>query len=179
VKKFIRIGIDLTKNYFQIHALETEGHDVLLMPPSYTKPYVKRGKNDAVDAEAIWEAMSRPGMRFVPIKNAEQQATLMLHKTRELLIKQQSMCVNALRGHLSEFGIIVAKGIVRVDSDGHPASPNLVSKNTKRPLKASIKSRLAASGSKVGLRRLRTGRPFSRFPSPDFPRQTYSNRTEI
>ena len=61
------------------------------MPPAYTKPYVKRGKNDAVDADAICEAMSRPGMRFVPIKSAEQQATLMLHKTRELLIKQRTM----------------------------------------------------------------------------------------
>jgi len=76
---------------------------------------VKRGKNDAADAEAICEAMSRPGMRFVPIKSAEQQATLSLHKTRELLIKQRTMSVNALRGHLSEFGMIAAKGIGRVD----------------------------------------------------------------
>jgi len=159
VKKFIRIGVDLAKNYFQVHALESEngravtrklkrskmheffsqiepcligmeacgsahywgrelkamGHEVLLMPPAYTKPYVKRGKNDAVDADAICEAMSRPGMRFVPIKSPEQQATLMLHKTRELLVKQRTMSVNALRGHLSEFGIVAAKGIGRVD----------------------------------------------------------------
>ena len=159
MKQFIRIGVDLAKNYFQVHAvaneggpavtrklkrskmheffaqiepcligmeacgsahywareLETMGHEVLLMPPAYTKPYVKRGKNDAVDAEAICEAASRPGMRFVPIKSAEQQATLMLHKTRELLVKQQTMSVNALRSHLSEFGIVVAKGIGRVD----------------------------------------------------------------
>jgi transposase len=101
--------------HYWARELKKMGHDVLLMPPTYTKPYVKRGKNDAVDAEAICEAMSRPGMRFVPVKNAEQQATLMLHKTRELLIKQQTMCVNALRGQLSEFGIIVAKGIGRVD----------------------------------------------------------------
>ena len=85
------------------------------MPPSYIKPYGKRGKNDAVDAEAICEAMSRPGMRFVPIKSAEQQATLMLHKTRELLVKQRTMSVNARRSHLSEFGIIIAKGIGRID----------------------------------------------------------------
>jgi transposase len=91
------------------------GHEVLLMPPAYTKPYVKRGKNDAVDADAICEAMSRPGMRFVPIKSPEQQAMLMLHKTRELLTKQRTMSVNALRGHLSEFGIVAAKGIGRVD----------------------------------------------------------------
>jgi transposase len=73
------------------------GHEVLLMPPAYTKPYVKRGKNDAVDADAICEAMSRPGMRFVPIKSPEQQAMLMLHKTRELPTKQRTMSVNALR----------------------------------------------------------------------------------
>src|SRR6202045_3026706 len=85
------------------------------MPPAYTTPYVKRGKNDAVDADACCEAMSRPGMSFVPVKSAEQQATLMLHKTRELLVKQRTMSVNALRGHLAEFGIIAAKGIGRVD----------------------------------------------------------------
>jgi transposase len=68
--------------------LKATGHDVLLMPPSYIKPYVKRGKNDAVDAEAICEAMSRPGMRFVPIKSAEQQATSMLHKTRVYAAEQ-------------------------------------------------------------------------------------------
>jgi len=88
---------------------------VRLMPPAYTKPYVKRGKNDAVDAEAICEAVSRPGMRFVPIKTAEQQAALMLHKTRELLVKQRTMSVNAVRSHLAEFGIVAAKGIGRVD----------------------------------------------------------------
>jgi transposase len=73
-----------------------------------------RGKNDAVDAAAVCEAMSRPGMRFVPIKSADQQAVLMLHKTRELLIKQRTMSVNALRGHLAEFGLIAPKGIGRV-----------------------------------------------------------------
>ncbi|MBI3275660.1 MAG: IS110 family transposase, partial [Methylocystis sp.] len=71
----------------------------------------KRGKNDAVDAAAVCEAVSRPGMRFVPIKSVENQASLMLHKTRELLIKQRTMSVNALRGHLSEFGLVAAKGI--------------------------------------------------------------------
>src|SRR6195256_2127369 len=102
--------------HYWARELKATGHDGLLMPPSYIKPYVKRGKNDAVDAEAICEAMSRPGMRFVPIKSAEQQATLMLHKTRELLVKQRTMSVNALRGHLSEFGIIAAKRIGRVDA---------------------------------------------------------------
>ena len=95
--------------HYWARELAAMGHDVRLMPPAYTKPYVTRGKNDAVDAEAICEAMSRPGMRFVAVKSAEQQATLMLHKTRELLIKQRTMTINALRGHLSEFGIVAAK----------------------------------------------------------------------
>jgi transposase len=75
---------------------------------------LKRGKNNAADAAAICEVMSRPDMRFVPVKSEKQHATLMLHKTRELLIKQRNMGVNSLRGHLSEFGI-AAKGIGRVD----------------------------------------------------------------
>jgi transposase len=159
MKEFIRIGVDLAKSSFQVHALESEGgrattrklsrsamraffagikpclvgmeacgsahywarelramgHDVRLMPPAYVKPYVKRGKNDALDAAAVCEAVSRPEMRFVPIKSEEQQAMLMAHKTRDLLIKQRTMGVNALRGHLAEFGIIAAKGIGRVE----------------------------------------------------------------
>jgi transposase len=159
MKKYIRIGVDLGKGYFQVHALESEagaavnrkisrakflaffsgiapcrvgmeacgsahhwareiaalGHEVVLIAAADVKRYVKRGKNDAVDAEAVCEAMSRPGMRFVPVKSAEQQAVLMLHKDRELLVKQRTMSVNALRGHLAEFGIVVAKGIEHVD----------------------------------------------------------------
>src|ERR1700730_6688092 len=84
-------------------------------PPRPSSTLLKRGKNDAADAAAICEAMSRPEMRFVPVKSEEQQATLMLHKTRELLIKQRTMGINSLRGHLSEFGIVAAKGIGRVD----------------------------------------------------------------
>jgi transposase len=159
VKQFIRIGLDLGKNYFQVHGLESEsgagmtrklsrakvlgffaslapcrvgmeacgsahywarelvalGHAPVLIAPAYVKPYVKRCKSDAADAAAICEAMSRPAMRFVPIKSADQQAILMLHKTRELLIVQRTMSVNALRGHLAEFGLVVAKGIAHVD----------------------------------------------------------------
>jgi transposase len=80
------------------------------MPPSYVKPYVKRQKNDAADAEAICEAVTRPTMRFVPVKGEEQQGVLVLHRTRELLVRQRTMLINALRGHLAEFGIIVAQG---------------------------------------------------------------------
>ncbi len=82
------------------------GHEVRLMPPLYVKPYVKRGKTDAADAEAICEAVTRPSMRFVPIKTAEQQAMLMLHRTRDLLVRQRTMLVNALRGHMAELGVI-------------------------------------------------------------------------
>ena len=85
-----------------------------LLPPQYIKPYVKRGKNDANDAEAICEAMSRPGMRFVPIKSAESQAELMLLGVRNLLIKQRTTVINAIRGHAAEFGVIAAKGPVKV-----------------------------------------------------------------
>lgn len=90
------------------------GHEVRLMPASYVKPYVKRQKNDATDAEAICEAVTRPTMRFVPVKNQEQQSVLMLHRVRELLIRQRTMLVNALRGHLAEFGIVTRQGIAGV-----------------------------------------------------------------
>ncbi len=155
---FVRIGIDIAKNFFQVHALPDEGaapvrrklsrakfldffrdlppcrigveacgsahhwgrelrrlgHDVVLIPPIYTKPYVKRGKNDAADAEAICEAMSRPGMRYVPIKTTDQQALLGLHTYRDLLIKQQTMCVNSLRSFLAEFGVVTAQSIYQI-----------------------------------------------------------------
>lgn len=86
------------------------GHRVKLMPPAYVKPYVKRGKTDAADAEAIAEAVTRPTMRFVAVKTIDQQAVLMLHKSRDLLVRQRTMLVNALRGHLAEFGIVAARG---------------------------------------------------------------------
>src|ERR1700756_49373 len=96
------------------------GHEVRLMPPSYVAAYVKRGKTDAADAAAICEAVTRPvlgldpGMRLVPIKTSEQQAVLMLHRTRDLLVRQRTMLVNALRGHMAELGIIAPQGIARV-----------------------------------------------------------------
>lgn len=86
------------------------GHEVRLMPPAYVKPYVKRGKTDAADAEAICEAVTRPTMRFVAVKSSEQQALLMVHKVREILVRQRTMLTNALRAHLAEFGIIAAQG---------------------------------------------------------------------
>jgi len=86
------------------------GHTVRLMPPSYVKAYLKRSKNDANDAAAICEAVTRPSMRFVAIKTKEQQTALMLHRTRQWLVRQRTMLSNALRGHLAELGIVSAKG---------------------------------------------------------------------
>ena len=86
------------------------GNTVKLMPPAYVKPYVKRGKTDAADAEAIAEAVTRPTTRFVAVKTVDQQGVLMLHKVRELLVRQRTMLTNALRGHLAELGIIAAQG---------------------------------------------------------------------
>jgi len=85
-------------------------HDVRLIPPACVKPYVRRQKNDAADAEAICEAVTRPNMRFVPIKSAERQGVLMLHRSRDLLMRQRTMILNAARAHLAEFGIITAQG---------------------------------------------------------------------
>lgn len=90
--------------------LQVLGHTVRLMPPSYVKAYLKRSKNDANDAAAICEAVTRPSMRFVPIKTKEQQTGLMLHRTRQLLVRQRTMLSNAIRGHMAELGIISAKG---------------------------------------------------------------------
>jgi transposase len=96
--------------HFWARELTALGHDVRLMPAQYVKAYVKRGKNDAADAAAICEAVSRPSMRFVPVKSEAQQAALMLHRARDLLVRQRTQLINALRGHLAEFGIIEAQG---------------------------------------------------------------------
>src|SRR6476620_1082459 len=148
------IGVDLAKNVFQVHGVDSAGkvvitrqlrrkqvieffskipaclvgmeacgtahhwarevsklgHTVRLMPPSYVKGYVKRSKSDAADAAAICEAVTRPSMRFVPIKSVDQQALLMLHRTRDLLIRQRTQLINALRAHLAEFGLIAETG---------------------------------------------------------------------
>lgn len=148
------IGIDIAKNVFQVHGVDSEhtivvvrklrrkqvlgffeklppclvgmeacatahhwareltklGHTVRLIPPTYVKAYVKRQKNDAADAAAICEAVTRPSMRFVPIKTTDQQATLSVHRTRNLLISQRTQLINALRAHLAELGIVADQG---------------------------------------------------------------------
>jgi transposase len=110
-----RIGLEACgASHHWARVLRGLGHDVVLLPPQYIKPYVKRGKNDAIDAAAICEAMSRPGMRFVPVKSADQQAGLMLLRVRDLLVKQRTMLINAMRGHAAEFGVTAAKGPVKM-----------------------------------------------------------------
>src|SRR6476469_10903343 len=88
------------------------GHTVKLIAPAYVKPFVKRQKNDMADAEAICEAAQRPTMRFVALKSANQQADAIVFRTRDLLVRQRTQTINALRGHLAEFGVIAAKGPV-------------------------------------------------------------------
>src|SRR5579872_2163671 len=86
------------------------GHEVKLMPAQYVKPYVKRGKNDAADAEAICEAVSRPTMRFVAVKTPEQQSVMMLHRVRLMLNRQRTQLSNSIRVHMSEFGVVASVG---------------------------------------------------------------------
>ncbi|MER9083107.1 IS110 family transposase [Mesorhizobium sp. M0895] len=94
------------------------GHDVRLIPPAYVKPFVKRQKNDAVDAEAICEAAQRPTMRFVAVKSEEQQASALVFRTRDLLVRQRTQLVNAIRGHLTEYGWVAPKGLSYVSMLG-------------------------------------------------------------
>jgi transposase len=158
VNRFIRIGIDTSKQVFQLHGVDAQekavlrkqlrrsqmerffadleptvvgleacgashhwarrltalGHEVRLLPPQYVKPYVKRGKSDSLDAEAICEAMSRPSMSFVPVKSRDQQAAAMLLTVREGLVKQRTVLINTIRGHAAEFGVTAAKGACQV-----------------------------------------------------------------
>jgi hypothetical protein len=100
--------------HYQARTLAAMGHEVRLIPPSYVKAYVKRGKSDALDAEAICEAVQRPTMRFVPIKTVEQQAILMTHRARSLLVRQRTMLANALRAHLAELGFEANPGIAHL-----------------------------------------------------------------
>ena len=115
------VGIEAcASSHYWSRELQACGHTVRLMPPAYVKPYVKRHKNDAADAEAICEAVTRANMRFVATKTAEQQSCLTLHRTRHLFIRQQTSVINAIRAHLAEFGIVAPVG--RVVSNNFLAS---------------------------------------------------------
>ncbi len=128
------------------------GHDVRMIAPSYVKPYVKRGKkNDAVDAAAICEAVQRPGMRFVAIKSVDQQGALTLHRSRALLIRQRTMLINALRGHLAEFGIVAPQGVrhvkvlaAQVANDGENRIPEVA-----RPALRALCDQIAHLGGRI------------------------------
>ncbi|MGX5851877.1 IS110 family transposase [Mesorhizobium sp. PL10] len=133
--------------HFWARELAALGHDVRIMPPSYVKAYVRRGKkNDAADAAAICEAVTRPNMRFVPIKTEVQQTALMLHKSRDLLIRQQNMLINAVRGHAAELGLVAAQGrgkvediIAAVEADDDDSLPTLA-RGALRPLVAQLRT---------------------------------------
>jgi oligopeptide/dipeptide ABC transporter ATP-binding protein len=112
------------------------GHDARRMPPAYVKPYIRRQKNDAADAAAISEAVTRPSMRFVGVRSLENQAALMRHKAREMLVSQRTQLLNGLRGHLTEVGVIAAQGpastrnspiLICLDGVEHPYSASLLS----------------------------------------------------
>ena len=132
--------------HFWARELVALGHEVKIIPPSYVKAYVRRGKSDAADAAAICEAVSRPNMRFVPIKTEDQQAALMLHKARELLMRQQTMLVNALRGHMAELGMVAPLGrgkvedIIAVIEDDEDESIPALAKAALKPLVAQLRA---------------------------------------
>ena len=149
--------------HYWARELTALGHEVRIMPPSHVKPYVKRGKTDAADAEAICEAVTRPTMRFVPVKSAERQAALLDHKTRDFLVRQRTQLVNTIRAHLSEFGIVVAKGIHNVD--------RLLAATTELPAAARpavdmLAEQLAAEKIDEVTARIEAARPLARRLSP-------------
>ena len=126
------------------------GHRVKLIPPAYAKAYVRRNKNDAADAAAICEAVSRPSMRFVAIKSEAQQAAAGLHKVRELLVKQRTMLINALRGLMAEFGIVAQKGPPHIDgAEGSTRRPRGCPHPRRRCTPGSSSWRAASSACKA------------------------------
>src|SRR5512143_1326882 len=139
------VGIeDCATSHHWSRALKALGHTVRLMPPAHVKPYVKRQKNDAADAEAICEAVTRSNMRFVETKTPEQQSCLMLHRTRHLFIRQQTSVINAIRAHLAEFGIVA-----RVGRDGVEELLNVVADSSDRRLPEVARACLVALGAQL------------------------------
>src|SRR6266508_4437555 len=139
------IGIEAcASSHHWSRELQAVGHTVRLMPPAYVRPYVKRQKNDAADAEAICEAVTRANMRFVPTKTLEQQSGLVLHRTRHLLIRQQTSVINAIRAHLAEFGITAAVG-----RRGLEELLGVVAEPSDKRVPEIVRSCLAALGSQL------------------------------
>ena len=144
------VGIEAcASSHYWSRELQALGHTVRLMPPAYVRPYVKRHKNDAADAEAICEAVTRTNMRFVATKTSEQQSCLMLHRTRHLFIRQQTAVINATRAHLAEFGIVAPVG-----RNGVEELLNVVADSTDKRVPEIARACLAALGAQ--LRMLKT-----------------------
>jgi len=121
------VGIEACPSaHYWSRKLQALGHAVKLMPPSYVKAYLKRGKNDANDAAAICEAVTRPSMRFVPTKSEQQQSVLMLHRSRQLLVRQRTMLSNAIRGHLAELGVASAGIYIKSRAAGTVTNSGLI-----------------------------------------------------
>ena len=141
-------------SHFWAREIAALGHDVRLIPPAYVKPYVKRQKNDAADAEAICEAVTRPNMRFVPAKSEEQQAVLVLHRSRDLLMRQRTMILNAIRAQFAEFGVITVRGpgkvtdLVRRLGDPHDIELPALARDALRSLGAQLET-LAAEIARI------------------------------
>lgn len=135
--------------HYWARELEALGHDVRLIPPRYVKAYVKRNKTDAADAEAICEAVQRPSMHFAPIKSEAQQSVLLLHRSRELLIKTRTMLINAIRGHCAEFGIVAAAGgagiteLLRIIDNAHDDRLPALARWSLMPLTAQLQDSYA------------------------------------
>ena len=139
------VGIEAcASSHYWSRELQALGHSVRLMPPAYVKPYVKRQKNDMADAEAICEAVTRANMRFVPTKTPEQQSGLMLHRTRHLLIRQQTSVINAIRAHLAEFGITAPVGRTGIEE-----LLRVVADPSDKRVPELVRSCLAALGSQL------------------------------
>jgi len=142
--------------HFWARELIALGHAVKVMPPSYVKAYVRRGKTDAVDAAAICEAVMRPTMRFVPIKTEDQQAALMLHRSRDLLVRQRTMLINALRAHMAELGMVAPQGrgritdLIAVIEDAEDDSIPALAKTALMPLAAQLRASEAATAALEG-----------------------------
>jgi transposase len=139
------VGIEAcASSHYCSRELQTFGHTVRLMPPAYVKPYVKRQKNDAADAEAICEAVTRANIRFAETKTPEQQGCLMLHRTRHLFVRQRTAVINAIRAHLAEFGIVAPVG-----GNGVEELLNVVADTSDKRMPEVARACLAALGAQL------------------------------